>query len=232
MSTDWLIAVHCCYEPGQKPPAGAVLDWLFEYGCSSGPDGGTDQCQYFGKESATASDYAPTEAARAELTAGHGRITLQLDDLEFQYQNWEGMLEGMPELPYHTFRVPERNFAPAPSEDAASTRVTAFVDMISTFADETGVFYAFGGRGAGESQSTKQDASRLLSGTVERLFWFNYMSETIVEEFGRERLLSTPATRVEERADGAVLLVLSSNPHRRVAGDKPVDMRAERHLGL
>ena len=232
MSTDWLIVVHCCYEPDEKPAADTVLDWLFDYGCYSGPDGGRDTCRYFGKESATAGDYAPVEDALEQLIAGHAHIKLQLDELEFRYQNWED-LDGVPELPYYSFQIREADFAPMPTEEAARARVRTFVDMIATFADETGVFYGFGTQGAGEFQSHRQDADKLLAGEFQKLFWFNYFSETLVDGVGRERVLSTPAHRIEERTDGAVLLVLSPNPHPRVnQNGGPTDMQAERHLDL
>lgn len=65
----------------------------------------------------------------------------------------------------------------------------------------------------------------ILSGEIFQLGWMHVFTPTDVESFGRDRLLSAPATRIEELDDGAIALGLTH-------GDREEKDAVTAHLGI
>jgi hypothetical protein len=72
--------------------------------------------------------------------------------------------------------------------------------MAHSMADHQLSFSSSFGRGEATAQSEEHD-------NIYELYWLNVFGPKLVESVGRERMLSTPAWRVEELPGGAVLLV-------------------------
>ena len=66
---------------------------------------------------------------------------------------------------------------------------------------------------------------------IYEVFWLNVFGPKLVESVGRERMLSTPAHRVEELPDGSVLLVLWPTPAD-FASDAAREVQARAHVHL
>ncbi|WP_338023704.1 hypothetical protein [Archangium primigenium] len=66
---------------------------------------------------------------------------------------------------------------------------------------------------------------------IYELFWLNVFGPKLVETVGRERMLSTPAWRVEALPNGAVLLVLWPTPTD-FASDAARELQARAHVHL
>lgn len=73
------------------------------------------------------------------------------------------------------------------------------------------------------------DQESLRDGEVPDLHWLNVFPPSIVERFGRDVLLDAPAYRVEELADGSVLLVVQESP---VEQDEDRWLVVQDHLGM
>jgi hypothetical protein len=93
-------------------------------------------------------------------------------------------------------------------------RCRRFVDMVRVWASRYPVPYAWA-HGAADNQLTdspnfgRDDETTWRDGfdKVYEVCWLNVFGPRLVETIGRERVLSTPAHRVEELPDGSVLLV-------------------------
>lgn len=73
------------------------------------------------------------------------------------------------------------------------------------------------------------DQSTVTNGDVPDLHWLNVFPPAVVEQLGRETVLSTPAYRIEDLEDGSVLLVVQEFPDEKDV-DRWVEVRE--HLGL
>jgi len=62
-----------------------------------------------------------------------------------------------------------------------------------------------------------------LAGGLPRLFWATILGPMLVDRFGRERVLATPARRIGEPAEDTIVIQLAEDDAAREA--------AERHLG-
>jgi len=229
MSSDWLLVVHLFYEPGRKPATNTVIDWLFDRGCRTEEGGGNETCHYYVDGMDWPESNVPTERALAELTENAGYLRLWSDGVRFDFEDWE-QYAHVPDLPYYTFSVPEAQLVPVESVEEGRKKAQRIVDLVADFADETGAVYGFGRTAAGDHQSHCQDADDLCDGDIDRIFWFNYLSELIASRIGRERLLTAPAEHVEERRGGAVLVVPYLNPRQRDRRTRRATI--EDHLGI
>ncbi|HYO70915.1 MAG TPA: hypothetical protein VEU33_33025 [Archangium sp.] len=97
---------------------------------------------------------------------------------------------------------------------AEAERCHRFVEMVRAWASHHPVTHATahsaddmilaGAPGYGRDKETRQ---RDGFDKIYEVFWLNVFGPTLVETVGRERMLSTPAWRVEELPNGSVLLV-------------------------
>ncbi|MFP2927269.1 hypothetical protein ACLESO_19140 [Pyxidicoccus sp. 3LG] len=97
---------------------------------------------------------------------------------------------------------------------ADAERCQQFVDMVRAWASHYPVTYAWANSLAEDQLSGAPDFGRDTQTTIrvgfDRIYevsWLNVFGPKLVESVGRERVLSTPAHRVEELPNGAVLLV-------------------------
>jgi hypothetical protein len=97
---------------------------------------------------------------------------------------------------------------------AEAERCRRFMDMVHTWASHYPVSHASAHSMADDELSGAPYFGRDEKTTrrdgfdkVYEVFWLNIFGARLVEEIGRERMLSTPAHRVEELPGGAVLLV-------------------------
>ncbi|PTL75255.1 hypothetical protein [Vitiosangium sp. GDMCC 1.1324] len=94
-------------------------------------------------------------------------------------------------------------------------RCQKFVEMVRAWASRYPVYHAKA-HSTDDTQLTdspnfgRDDETRRRDGfdKVYEVFWLNVFGPKLVETVGRERVLSTPAHRVEELPNGSVLLVL------------------------
>jgi len=73
---------------------------------------------------------------------------------------------------------------------------------------------------------------QLAGSGVEALFWLQILPPARVSAVGRDRLLSSPAWRVEELSDGGVLLVVYDTPDPWVDGDSSLLTDVMAHLDM
>ena len=97
---------------------------------------------------------------------------------------------------------------------AEAERCHQFVEMVRTWASRYLVSYASAhsadDRELAGSPRFGRDMQTYIRDGFDRIyevFWLNVFGPKLVESVGRERMLSTPAHRVEELSNGAVLLV-------------------------
>jgi hypothetical protein len=164
----------------------------------------------------------PVDDALQRLQSSEGFIRFWLDDLRFDFHNWEfeGM-RGMPDLPYHSLKFERSAVAPSGDPERCRANAKRVARFAASFAESMGSFYAFGGQAAGELPYHAQDAELLLEGTVERLFWFNYFTERFIDRIGRDRLSTCSAELAEACGPKSVLLLPWINPNPRSQGDVP-----------
>ncbi|RKI63383.1 hypothetical protein D7X55_20225 [Corallococcus sp. AB049A] len=101
------------------------------------------------------------------------------------------------------------------SSFAASARCTRLVEMVRAWALHYPVSYAMAHGMADDQLSGApqfgRDEETTLRDGFDQLYevsWLNVFGPKLVDSVGRERMLSTPAHRVDELPDGSVLLVL------------------------
>ncbi|HYO58756.1 hypothetical protein [Archangium sp.] len=97
---------------------------------------------------------------------------------------------------------------------AEEARCRKFVDMVRAWASRYPVSYAsahsLADRGLADSPLFGRDMQTSIRDGFDKIyevFWLNVFGPRLVETVGRERMLSTPAHRVEELPNGSVLLV-------------------------
>lgn len=71
--------------------------------------------------------------------------------------------------------------------------------------------------------------SSILDNNVEYIYHTNFFSPSIVRKLGKEKLLSAPAWKIKELADGGMMIVVCENPLECENEEKE---RIESHLGL
>ncbi|MFY0581578.1 hypothetical protein ACN28S_51510 [Cystobacter fuscus] len=93
-------------------------------------------------------------------------------------------------------------------------RCHRFVEMVRTWASRYPVSHAaaqsLADRGLADSPNFGRDMQTAIRDGFDKIyevFWLNVFGPKLVEAVGRERMLSTPAWRVEELPNGAVLVV-------------------------
>ncbi|AKI99777.1 Hypothetical protein AA314_01404 [Archangium gephyra] len=97
---------------------------------------------------------------------------------------------------------------------AEAERCLEFVEMVRTWASHYPVSHAsahsLADRGLADSPLFGRDMDTSIRDGFDKIyevFWLNVFGPRLVETVGRERMLSTPAHRVEELPNGSVLLV-------------------------
>ncbi|MFE8598731.1 hypothetical protein [Archangium violaceum] len=97
---------------------------------------------------------------------------------------------------------------------AEAERCRKFVEMVRVWASRYLVAHAMAhssddGELAGSPNFGRDDETEYRNGfdKIYEVFWLNVFGPKLVESVGRERMLSTPAHRVEELPNGSVLLV-------------------------
>ncbi|HYO70945.1 MAG TPA: hypothetical protein VEU33_33195 [Archangium sp.] len=97
---------------------------------------------------------------------------------------------------------------------AEAERCRKFVEMVRAWASHYPVTHAVAHSSddmelAGSPNFGRDDETEYRDGfdKIYEVFWLNVFGPKLVETVGRERMLSTPAWRVEELPDGSVLLV-------------------------
>lgn len=82
------------------------------------------------------------------------------------------------------------------------------------------------------SEQTEKELQKGLTEHLPGIYWANFFGPIYVEFFGREKLLSAPAYKVEELPEGGILLLTSASP---LDWDNPETKEIERavveHLG-
>lgn len=93
-------------------------------------------------------------------------------------------------------------------------RISALLDLIRTLTRTVDPEYGWGMLVQGPAPDTGlRPTERPISDQIERLSWITVLSKSLVAAFGgRERVLRTPAWRVEELDTGHVLIVRTDNP--------------------
>ncbi|MCY1072877.1 hypothetical protein [Archangium lansingense] len=98
---------------------------------------------------------------------------------------------------------------------AETERCRNFVEMVRAWASRYPVSYAMAHSMADDQLSGAPWFGRDMQASIRdgfdkiyEVFWLNVFGPKLVEAVGRERMLSTPAHRVEELPNGSVLLVL------------------------
>lgn len=93
-------------------------------------------------------------------------------------------------------------------------RLEALLELIEAITRSIDPVYAWGMvlRGPSPDEGLRP-SERPISESIERLSWITVFSDSLVEDFGgRERVLRTPAWRVEELDTGHVMIVRTDNP--------------------
>ncbi|WP_375770121.1 hypothetical protein NR798_04310 [Archangium gephyra] len=98
---------------------------------------------------------------------------------------------------------------------AEAERCRQFVELVRAWASRYPVSHASAHSSADEALAGAPDFGREEKASrrdgfdkIYEVFWLNVFGPQLVEAVGRERMLSTPAWRVEELPNGSVLLVL------------------------
>lgn len=108
-------------------------------------------------------------------------------------------------------------------DEMANEHIADFIELILEIYDASlqaghEPLYVFGAapsqvnalRGGDRPIATTADGIR--EGTVEQLYWLQILPSEMVADLGHERILSAPASIVEELKDGAILLVAIDLP--------------------
>lgn len=95
----------------------------------------------------------------------------------------------------------------------AEERARHLVDLARAFATRFPVTYGFAHSGTDAVMDRDDEQLRaLVPQDIERIHWLNLYGPRMVEQLGRQRVLSTPAFRLEELPDGAVLWLTRPTP--------------------
>lgn len=135
--------------------------------------------------------------------------------------------DGLPALPHLDVDLREQYYAPGRADaNAVETHVADYADLVVRLyerACEVGhepryvvgtdpnQLAALSGTVTAAAETTRDG---VLDDRVEQLYWLQVLPEAMVETVGRNALLDAPAWRVDERPNGAVLLVAYPNPHQ------------------
>lgn len=160
----------------------------------------------------------PDENGRLQLFAGDQTIKLSTN-----VDRWEPPVDSV--LSVRTAATLFRDLSEGPEEYAGA--VCDFVDLVCDLAVAldsayVGTFNTKHGGGGTPSPETVL----LLDGLddLERIPWLGIYSEPLIEELGgRERVLDTPAWRVEELENGSILIITTKVPWDGYAEELPAD---------
>ncbi|PTL76887.1 hypothetical protein [Vitiosangium sp. GDMCC 1.1324] len=145
------------------------------------------------------------EEARGERTTSIGLYRTKWPVLDMSL--WHSLPPLPPELSLTVKAKPLSSFAEA-------ERCQKFVEMMRAWASRYPVTYAMAHStddralaGAPDFGRDQQTSIRDGFDKIYEVFWLNVFGPKLVAAVGRERMLSTPAHRVEELPNGSVLLV-------------------------
>lgn len=93
---------------------------------------------------------------------------------------------------------------------AAAT--TEYVNAVSTAVEELKPNYGYGTFPEYTDPAAVPTYDDVLDGRVRGTFWLNVFGAKSIDRLGRDRIESAPAWRVEELANGHLLVVTSDNP--------------------
>lgn len=118
-----------------------------------------------------------------------------------------------------------------PRIELGTVRSRQFVVWSTLLASVLSPAYGWGDDQAGlfGTENSPVDLGDVAAGVPQPLEWLNVYGPAYVAQLGMERLLETPAWRVDVLTNGAVILVLSPHPY---AIDQTVPDRVADHLGV
>lgn len=200
-------AIERCAECGFDTVKSSGANYIQEY---ETPD------YEFGRDAEDPNDdytgASPSVIATEISKAGEGAVTLWYDRMEFELlfhlqpdQEWY-----IPKLEMSFWRW---NITPDDHRTHESTqaRVNHFIDAIIALTTEFDPEFAYCDTLGILEQVFPEE--RPIADQIELLPWVTVLSEHLIEEFGGyERVLATPAWRVEKLKSGHVIIIKKDNP--------------------
>lgn len=216
------------YIGGGTPDVQAVVDRCLDIGLTLTEDGRTDVCEECvvrpGPGEFEVLEDVPLEPAIEQLEGAHaGSLKLWYEQspsthltVGFQLDQDRRWNDGPLRISFQTLPL-DPGGELDPEFHAASkiqTRVSVIVDLIATLAECYDPEYAWGMLGTGQRPGEGlRPTGRPISEHVDELGWVTVLSEPLVDAFGgRERVLDTPAWKVQELETGHVVIVKTDNP--------------------
>jgi hypothetical protein len=218
---------------GYEPRARSLIDQLVE--CLQFPETDAGEVYYPHGQRGSRKATTVAELAEAVLVSNEAQlggvdssVTVKYGDLEVVTRLYAPD-EAISLTPAYHLRISASLFRDDihPSEKVAARR-QQLIDLATTVsvAGESVYSYVFP---AISPRSLDEHPSRekIADGQIPELDWLTVFSETIVEQIGRDRFLSAPATEVRELEDGSIAIVANEDPLDRDVGRF---RRVERHL--
>ncbi|WP_224448652.1 hypothetical protein [Haloprofundus salilacus] len=119
-----------------------------------------------------------------------------------------------------------------PGRPFATKNVERYVSAITLLSTILDPVYAYGKRMETVDPDTVPDEEGLTNHVVNEIFWLNIFSEPLVEKFGRDRILSAPAWRVDELDTGTIVLIAEDSPVRPSKEWQGSRSKIADHLGM
>lgn len=176
-------------------------------------DGRTGVCEYVSPNTGLMRTTEKTEDAIDSIAvAGTGKIGLWYKDLRLDLEiNRESPY--VPDVPYFSLMVWSVLESYSDDDDALiRDRISQFLDIARPLAELADPTYAYGFIENYEPEDVCPTERDVREGTIENVFWINVFSEPAVTQLGEERLLSTPAWKIEKLSTGAIFLVVNDSP--------------------
>lgn len=215
------------YLSDETPDMKAIVDRCLELGLTTSQDGRTDVCSDYtvgdlldGNDDIDGDD---RQKIVDEISAVGGEITFWYGQESDTTASVSVSKSDEPEWSDHKVGLSLQTMPLDPSVDfgegrytreKVQKRVESITDLVGGLAEVVEPEYVYGMLLVGtKPHRGLKPTGRPISENVERLSWISVLSDPIIEDFGgRERVLDTPAWRVEELETGHVMIVKTNNP--------------------
>lgn len=192
-----------------------VIQTCLDGGCATTDSGRTDICNYKTPSMCLGRDEAPINEALNNLSSEEeGRIELWCKDLG-TYLEFDLPRPFVPDVPHISLMVWESQFkvySGSTTKEGANQRAKQLLEITNTISNSIKPIYVYGLVEKYDEEQVRPTKEQIMNGEVSRIFWLNIFSEQMVQNLGKDKLLSAPAWKVEERPNGRVLMVVTERP--------------------
>lgn len=206
---------HGIYFPRLETPSSEeirqVLEQGFEAGWATTRDGDIDRSLYSDTSTDQDPEWRPTDEVINELASRkRGSISIFASNSDFSLEvapSWEQY--GLSEIGGVSLSWERVHFR----ENVAETTQEVF-DIAALVYDVLEPPFAFSYLPYGFERETTVSRADLEDGRLPDVFWAMFLSEPVCEQFGQDRLQTSPAWKTKSLPDDGIGIVVTADPYQ------------------